>query len=87
MPAEGINPLDFTKINSALEGAFMVATIAEKTKPIERTQRADISEDLGMLEALDKYIKSTPELGPLADELKNRAQKLEKELEDSERRI
>ncbi|MCK4296322.1 MAG: exonuclease SbcCD subunit D, partial [Candidatus Marinimicrobia bacterium] len=30
MPAKGINSLDFTKINSALEEAFMVATIAEK---------------------------------------------------------
>ena len=87
MPTEGTNSLDFTKINSALEGAFMVATIAEKTKPIERTQRADISEDLGMLEALGKYIESNPELVPQTDELLNRAQKLEKELEDSERRL
>ena len=87
MPTEGTNSLDFTKINSALEGAFMVATISEKSKPVERTKRIEISEDLGMLEALDKYITSMPELVPLADELKNRAQKLEKELEDSERRI
>ena len=87
MPAEGINSLDFTKINSALEKAFMVASIAEKIKPIERTQRADISEDLGMMEALDKYILSMPELIPLTDKLKSRAQKLEKELEDSERRM
>ncbi len=87
MPAEGVDSLDFNKINSALEKAFMVATIAEKTKPVERTRRADISEDLGMLEALDKYIKSMPELVPLVDKLKTQAQKLEKELEDTERRI
>ncbi|MBA7543036.1 3',5'-cyclic adenosine monophosphate phosphodiesterase CpdA [subsurface metagenome] len=87
MPAEGADSLDFNKINSALEEAFMVATIAEKTKPVERTRRADISEDLGMLEALDKYIKSIPELVPLVDKLKTQAQKLEKELEDTERRI
>ena len=87
MPAEGMNSLDFNKINSALEEAFLVATIAEKTKPIERTQRVEISEDLGMLEALDKYIQSNPELIPLTDELKTRAQKLEQELENTERRI
>ncbi|MBA7588862.1 hypothetical protein ES708_30932 [subsurface metagenome] len=84
MPTEGIDSLDFNKINSALEEAFLVTTIAEKTKPIERTQRAEVSEDLGMLEALDKYIQSNPELVLLADELKTRAQKLEQELENTE---
>jgi len=87
MPAGAGNSLDFNRINSALEEAFLVATIAEKTKPIERTQRAEISEDLGMLEALDKYIQNNPEFLPLADELKIRAQKLEQELENTERRI
>jgi len=80
MPAEGVDSLDFNKINSALEEAFLVTTIAEKTKPIKRTQRAEVSEDLGMLEALDKYIQSNPELTSLADELKARAEKLEQEL-------
>jgi len=84
MPAEGVDSLDFNKINPALEEAFLVATIAEKSKLIERTQRAEISEDLGMLEALDKYIQSNPELVSLADELKTRAQKLEQELENRE---
>ena len=84
MPAEGADSLDFNKINSALEEAFLVATIAEKTKPIERTRRAEVSEDLGMLEALDKYIQSNPELVPLADKLKTRAQKLEQELENED---
>lgn len=84
MPAEGVNSLDFNKINSALEEAFLVVSIAEKSKPIERTQRAEISEDLGMLEALDKYIQTNPELVPLTDELKTRAQKLEQELENRE---
>ena len=84
MPAEGVDSLDFNKINSALEEAFLVTTIAEKTKPIKRTQRAEVSEDLGMLEALDKYIQSNPELVSLVDELKTRAQKLEQELESKE---
>lgn len=84
LPIEGADSLDFNRINSALEEAFLVTTIAEKSKPIERTLRAEVSEDLGMLEALDKYIQSNPELVPLADELKTRAQKLEQELENRE---
>ncbi|MBA7599707.1 3',5'-cyclic adenosine monophosphate phosphodiesterase CpdA [subsurface metagenome] len=86
MPVEGVYSLDFNKINPALEGAFLITAIAEKSKPIERTLRAEVSEDLGMLEALDKYIQSSPELVSLADELKTRAQKLEQELENTERR-
>jgi len=84
---EGVDSLDFSKINSALEKAFLVATIAEKPRPVERIQRIEISEDLGMLEAMDKYIQNNPELVPLADKLKTRAQKLEQELEYKERRI
>jgi len=84
MPEEAVNPIDFSKINTALEGAFMTASISEKTKPTERTQRAEVTEDLGMMEALDKYIESIPELVPLASDMKTKAQKLEKELEDKE---
>ncbi|MBA7539334.1 hypothetical protein ES705_31613 [subsurface metagenome] len=65
MPVEGVYSLDFNKINPALEKAFLITTIAEKSKPIERTQRAEVSEDLGMMEALDKYIQTSPELVPL----------------------
>ncbi|GAG94358.1 unnamed protein product [marine sediment metagenome] len=87
MPTEGTDSLDFNKINSALEGAFMVATISEKSKSVERIKRIEISEDLGMLEALRKYIENNRELIPQTDKLLNRAQILEKELEDTERGI
>ncbi len=83
MPADKEDLLDFKKINSALEGAFLVTAIAKKSKPIERLQRTEISEDLGMLEAMDKYIQNSPELVPLSEELKTYAQELEKELEDN----
>ena len=83
MPAEREDLLDFKRINSALEGAFLVTAIAKKSKPIERLQRTEISEDLGMLEAMDKYIQSSPGLIPLSEELKTYAQELEKELEDN----
>ena len=84
MPEEATNPIDFAKINTALEGAFMTANISEKTKPTERVQRAEVTEDLGMLEALDKYIESILELASIAEEMKSKAQKLEKELKDKE---
>ncbi|GAH51908.1 unnamed protein product, partial [marine sediment metagenome] len=86
MPIEGVYSLDFNKINPALEKAFLITTIAEKSEPLERTLRAEVSEDLGTLEALDKYIQSTPELVPLTDELRVKANELEQELENTERR-
>jgi len=83
MPAGREDLLDFKRINSALERAFLVTTIAKKSKPMERLQRAEITENLGMLEAMDKYIKNSPDLIPLSEELKTYAQELEKELEDN----
>jgi exonuclease SbcD len=84
LPGEKKNLLDFNRINIALEEAFLITTIAEKTKPLERVQRVEISENLGMLEAMDKYIQNNPDLVPLSGELKTYAQKLERELEDTE---
>jgi exonuclease SbcD len=82
MPVEREDLLDFKKINSALEGAFLVTTIAKKSKPVERRKRVEeITENLGMLEAMDKYIQNSPDLVPLSEELKTYAQDLEKELE------
>jgi len=83
MPAEREDLMDFKRINSALEKAFLVTAIAKKSKPVERIKRAEISEDLGMLEAMDKYIQNSPDLVPLSEELKTYAQKLEKELEEN----
>ncbi len=85
MSAEREDLLDFKRVNSALEEAFLVTTIAKKSKPIERRQRVEISEDLGMLEAMDKYIQNNRDLVPLTEELKTYAQELEKELEGAER--
>ena len=85
IPVEREDLLDFNRINSALEKAFLVTAIAKKSKPIERRQRVEISEDLGMLEAMDKYIQNNRDLVPLANELKAYAQELEQELEGAER--
>lgn len=84
MSAEREDLLDFKRINSALERAFLVTAIAKKSKPVERRKRVkEITENLGMLEAMDKYIKNSPDLIPLSEELKTYAQELEKELEDN----
>jgi hypothetical protein len=42
--------------------------------------RVPISESLGMLEALDKYIFNNPDLQPYAEDLKSYATRLEQEL-------
>ncbi|MFH1939312.1 MAG: DNA double-strand break repair protein Mre11, partial [bacterium] len=82
MPAEREDLLDFKKINSALEKAFLVTAIAKKSKSVERRKRVEeITENLGMLEAMDKYIQNNSDLVPLSEELKTYAQKLEQELE------
>jgi len=82
MPAEREDLLDFKRINSALERAFLVTAIAKKSKPLERRKRVEeITENLGMLEAMDKYIQNNSYLVPLSEELKTYAQELEKELE------
>jgi len=74
--------LDFKKIDKALEKAFLVTTISKKSKPVERIKRVEVSEDLGMLEALDRYIQSNPELIKWSDDLKRYAQELEREFEE-----
>jgi len=82
IPAEREELLDFKRINSALEKAFLVSTIAKKSKPLERRKRVEeMTENLGMLEAMDKYIQNNSDLVLLSRELKIYAQKLEKELE------
>jgi len=86
MSAEKEDLMDFKRINSALEEAFLVTTIAKKSKPEERRKRVEeITEDLGMLEAMDKYIQNNPDLVSLSEELKTYAQELEKEFEGAER--
>jgi dihydroorotate dehydrogenase len=86
MSAEKEDLMDFKRINSALEGAFLVTTIAKRSQPEERRKRVEeITEDLGMLEAMDKYIQNNPDLVPLAEELKVHALELEKEFEGAER--
>ena len=83
IPSEREELLDFKKINAALDSAFLVAAITKKNKPVEKRKRTEISEDLTMSEAMEKYIQNNPHLVNIGEELKNYALKLEDELEDN----
>jgi exonuclease SbcD len=72
--------VDLKRVRAALEPAFLVAGIIRKTENVKRTMRVPISESLGMLEALDKYIFNNPDLQPYAEDLKSYATRLEQEL-------
>ena len=84
IPPEREELLDFKKINAALDSAFLVATITKKSKLIEKMQRTEISEDLTMSEAMEKYIQYNPHLLNIGDELKRYVRKLEDELETNQ---
>lgn len=77
--------LDLRRIHAALEGAFLVSSIVPRMELPERVRRAEISEDLAVVEALDRYIESNPDLEPLREELERRAKDLEEEWEQERR--
>jgi len=84
IPPEREELLDFKKINAALDSAFLVAAITRRNKPVEKRKRTEISEDLSMSEAMEKYIHNNPHLANIGEELKNYALKLEDELETNQ---
>jgi len=81
MSVEREELLDFKKIHAALESAFMVAAITRRSNQVNKLPRAEISENLSMAEAMEKYIQSHSQLVNIGEELKSYARKLEDELE------
>ena len=73
--------VDLKPIHNALKEAFLVASIVPRTELPERMRRAEISEDLGLEEALDRYVANNPDLAYVKDALKAYAKQLEEELE------
>ena len=73
--------VDLKVLHNALKEAFLVAGIIPKMELPERVRRAEISEDLGMEEALNRYVANNPDLEVLKDELRVVAKQLEEELE------
>ncbi len=72
--------VDLKAIRNELKDAFYVASIVRKTTAPERVRRASVSEDLGVLDALDRYFENNPDLEPFKDDMKTYAQELENEL-------
>ena len=73
--------LDLKQIHEALADAFLVAGIVPRAQPQERLRRAGVSEDLGLTDALDRYIENNPDLESSKEDLKTYAVALERELE------
>jgi len=76
--------LDLKRVHEALMDAFLIAGIVPRAQPQERLRRADVSEDLGLSDALDRYIENNPDLESLKEDLKTYAITLERELEGEE---
>ena len=85
IPEDRKQLIDFARVNEALKDSFMVKTITERAKPVIRARRMAITEDLGMVEALDRYIENNEDLKPYAEEMISKAKELEQELINSER--
>lgn len=72
--------VDLKAVRQALDAAFLVASIAPKPRAQAHIRRADISEDMGLKEALHAYVQNHPELEDLEDDLQACAARLEREL-------
>ena len=81
LPAGYATPVDLQQIRQALEPAFHIAAIQPRFAPTERQRRTGVSEDLGLSDALDRYIDNNPDLQDHREELKTRALQLERECE------
>lgn len=76
--------VDLKAVKRALEGAFMITSIApvSNVKKIER--RAGISETMGVRDALRAYLENRPELADIEKDLRRYGAQLESELRGGE---
>ena len=81
VPAGAPLRIDLDRVQEALEPAYFVAGIHPRVAPKVRQRRVDVSEDLGIRDALDRYIENRPDLHDRRDLLLQRAAELETELE------
>ena len=79
--------VDLKEIRTTLEDAFIVATIVRKTTIPDRVRRASVSEELGLIDALDRYFENNPALDSFADDMKAYARRLEREILDEHQKI
>ncbi|HET7290382.1 MAG TPA: hypothetical protein VFJ67_08100 [Thermodesulfobacteriota bacterium] len=73
--------VDEKEIRSAFGGAQTLKIERVFSKPGKTMRQSGLSKTMSVLEALDKYIQSKPELKKIGDEMKARAEKLIRESE------
>ena len=81
LPSETTPPVDLETVRQALSPAFYIAGILPQVTPHTRLRRAGISEELGMRDALDRYIDNAPHLHEHRASLQRYATDLEQELD------
>jgi exonuclease SbcD len=74
------NQIDIRKIYAALESAFLVAGVTQRTQEIH-TQRPRLAEDLSLEDALAQYLEFKPELASMKDDLLEYGKKLIRDLQ------
>jgi DNA repair protein SbcD/Mre11 len=80
----GASPrIDLERVQQALEAAHFVAGIHPRLAPRVRQRRVEVTEDLGIHDALDRYIENRPDLHGQRQVLLQRAAELENELDAS----
>ena len=79
--AKVANPVDSGALHKAMAGAHFIAGIQPQVAAEGRERRVGITSDLGMVEALDRYIANNPRLGDHRDELHRCALELEREVQ------
>ena len=85
LPSGYAEPVDLQRVRHALESAYHIASIQPRFAPVERQRRSEVSEDLNLGEALDRYIDNSTELQQYRQELKDHALQLERALELGQR--
>ncbi len=80
LPGEQADTVDLKAVKQALDSAFLVASIVPKPRVQVHIRRADISEDMGLKDALHAYIQNRPDLEALEEDLQACASRLEREL-------
>lgn len=73
--------VDEKEIRSAFGGAQTLKIERVFSKPKKTMRQTELSRTMSVIEALDKYIQSKPELKKIGDEMKARAEKLIRENE------
>ncbi len=84
LPATIDESVDLEQVRHALAPAFFIAAIQPRITPQERPRRATVTEDLGLREALDRYIENNEHLSERREELLRHAFELERELAEHE---